>query len=141
MRSYLIIGMGNFGRAIATELANTNHEVMIVDQDEKNITPLMDMVTDSVIGDAKDELFLKALGIQNFDCIIVAIARLEDSILINMMLSEMETKCVISKARGELHARILKRLGVTRVVRPEFDMGTQLARSMNEDEDEEKVKK
>ena len=131
-KSYLVIGMGRFGKAIATELYSMKHEVMVIDEDEQDITPVINNVTDSVIGDAKDEAVLRSLGIQNFDCVIIAIAKQEDSILINMMVKEMGAKTIISKAQNELHAKILSLIGVDRIVRPEYEMGRQIARSMED---------
>ncbi|MCL1882191.1 MAG: TrkA family potassium uptake protein, partial [Defluviitaleaceae bacterium] len=124
-KSYLVIGMGRFGKSIATELYSMKHEVMVIDEHEKDVTPIMNGVTDSVIGDAKDEAVLRSLGIQNFDCVIIAIAKQEDSILINMMVKEMGAKSIISKAQNELHAKILSLIGVDRIVRPEYEMGKQ----------------
>ena len=131
-KSYLVIGMGRFGTAIATELSSMKHEVMIIDEHEKNVTSVMENVTDSIIGDAKDEAVLRSLGIQNFDCVIIAIARQEDSILINMMVKEMGAKSIISKAQNELHAKILSLIGVDRIVRPEYEMGRQIAHSIED---------
>lgn len=132
MKSYLVIGMGRFGSAIATELYNMKREVMVIDEHEKDITPIMNKVTDAVVGDAKDEAVLRSLGIPNFDCVIVAIAQPEDSILISMMLKEMGAKTMICKAQSELHAKILSLIGVDRIVRPEHDMGNQIAHSLEE---------
>ena len=133
MKSYLVIGMGRFGRAIAAELHDMKQEVMVIDEDEKVITQIMQNVTDAMIGDAKDEAVLRSLGVQNFDCVIVAIAKQEDSILISMMLKEMGVSSIVCKAQSELHAKILSLIGVDRVVRPEHDMGKQLAHSLEID--------
>ena len=134
MKSYLIIGMGNFGQSLAMELAQLNHEVLVIDEQEKHVAPVVDIVTDALIGDAKDEGFLRLLGIPNFDCVVVAITRLEDSIMVNMLVQEMGAVNIISKAKGELHAKILKKIGVSTVVRPEFDMGKRIAKSMDEED-------
>ena len=135
MKSYLVIGMGRFGSAIATELYSMKCEVMIIDEHEKDITPVMNQVTDAIIGDAKDEAVLRSLGVQNFDCVIVAIAQPEDSILISMMLKEMGANSLICKAQSELHAKILSLIGVDGIVRPEHDMGKQIAHSLEGNSD------
>ena len=133
MKSYLVIGMGRFGSAIATELYRMKHEVMAIDEHEKDIIPIMNHVTDAIVGDAKDEAVLRSLGVQNFDCVIVAIARLEDNILISMMLKEMGAHSLFCKAQSELHAKILSSIGVDRIIRPEHDMGKQIAHSLETD--------
>ena len=131
-KSYLVIGMGRFGKSIATELYSMKHEVMIIDEHEKDVALVMNDVTQAVIGDAKDQAVLRSLGIENFDCVIIAIAKQEDSILINMMVKEMGAKSIISKAQNELHAKILSLIGVDRIVRPEHEMGKQIAHSMDD---------
>lgn len=130
MKAYLVIGMGRFGSALATELYKMNNEVLVIDEHEKDLTPVVDKVTNAIMGDAKDEAVLHSLGIKNFDCVIVAIARQEDSILISMLVKELGAKSVICKAQNELHAKILSLIGVDRIVRPEYDMGKQIAHSL-----------
>jgi trk system potassium uptake protein TrkA len=48
-----------------------------------------------------------------------------------MMVKEMGAKYIISKASGELHAKILTLIGVDKIVRPEYDMGKQIAHSLD----------
>ena len=47
-----------------------------------------------------------------------------------MMVKEMGAKSIISKAQDELHAKILSLIGVDRIVRPEHEMGKQIAHSL-----------
>jgi trk system potassium uptake protein TrkA len=46
------------------------------------------------------------------------------------MLKEMQVPYVVAKATTELHARVLERMGVDRVVRPEREMGERVANSL-----------
>ena len=133
MGSFLVIGMGRFGSSMAKELYRMKQDVLVVDELEENITDIMNQVTDVIIGDAKDEAVLNALDVQDFDGVIVAMAgTIEDSILITMMLKEMNAKSVICKAQNERHAKILTQLGADKVIRPEHDMGIRVARSLTQ---------
>ena len=133
MGSFLVIGMGRFGSSVAIELCRLKHEVLAVDEFEENIAGIMHQVTDVVVGDAKDEAVLRSLDVKSFDGVIVSIAgAIEDSILITMMLKEMNAKSIVCKAQNERHARILTQLGADRVVRPEYDMGIRVARSLTQ---------
>ena len=128
MGSFLVIGMGRFGKSVATELYQMRHEVLAMDEVEDNIAGIVDHVTDVVIGDAKDEAVLRSLDVQSFDCVVVAMAgTIEDSILITMMLKEMDAKSIVCKAQNERHAKILSQLGADKVIRPEHDMGKRIA--------------
>ena len=128
MGSFLVIGMGRFGKSVATELYKMKHEVLVVDEIEDKITDIVDLVTDVVVGDAKDEAVLRSVDVRSFDCVVVAMAgTIEDSILITMMLKEMEVKSIVCKAQNERHAKILSQLGADKVIRPEYDMGKRIA--------------
>ena len=131
MGSFLVIGMGRFGASVATELHQMKHDVLAVDVHEENAAAIVDRVTSVIIGDARDEGVLRSLGIQNFDCVVVAMAAaVEDSILATIMLKEMGAKKIVCKAQNEWHAKILAQLGADRIIRPEHDMGKRVARSM-----------
>jgi trk system potassium uptake protein TrkA len=131
MSSFLIIGIGRFGGAVATELYELRHDVLVVDDDEDNISGIIDKVTNVIIGDARDEAVLRSLGVQNFDCVVVAIGdEIEDSVLTTIMLKEMGAKMIVCKAQNDWHAKILTQLGADRVIRPESDMGKRVAHSL-----------
>ena len=55
MKSFLIIGMGRFGSHLCRNLAKLGNEVMIVDQNEELLEPLLPYVTDAKIGDCTKE--------------------------------------------------------------------------------------
>ena len=131
MGSYLVIGMGRFGSAVATELHNMKHDVLVVDNHEENITDIVNHVTDVIIGDVKDETVLRSLGVKNFDCVIVSIAdAMEDSILATIMLKEMGAEKIVCKAQNEWHSKILSQIGADKIIRPEYDMGKRVAHSL-----------
>jgi trk system potassium uptake protein TrkA len=82
-------------------------------------------------GDATDESVLQALGLGDFDVAVVTIGGdLQSSILICLLCKEMGVQTVIAKAQNELHARVLRKIGVDKVVFPERDMGMRLAHSL-----------
>ena len=45
MRSFLVIGLGRFGSALARELASLGQEVLALDEDEENVQHIADDVT------------------------------------------------------------------------------------------------
>ncbi len=106
MKSFLVIGLGRFGRAVACELGSLGHEVLALDNSEENVQHIADSVTQAVCGDAQDESVLTSLGVRNFDCCVVAIGTdIEASILVTVMLKELGAKQVVCKALSALHAR------------------------------------
>ena len=126
MKQFIILGLGRFGSAVATTLVELGHEVLGIDRDEEIINTLKDKITQAVQADITEERALTELGIKNFDAAIVSIGSdLETSILVSMMLKEMGSKNIIAKAQNNLHAKILKKIGVDKVVFPERDMGQE----------------
>ena len=127
MKSFLVIGLGRFGRAVACELGSLGHEVLALDNSEENVQHIADSVTQAVCGDAQDESVLASLGVRNFDCCVVAIGTdIEASILVTVMLKELGAKQVVCKALSALHARVLERVGAeikTVLVRRGFESG------------------
>lgn len=131
MKQFIVLGLGRFGSAVATTLVELGHEVLGVDNDEERVNDLKDEITQTVQADITEERVLKELGVKNFDAAIVSIATdLEASILVTMMLKEMGLKYIIAKAQNNLHAKILKKIGVDKVVFPERDMGARIARRL-----------
>lgn len=131
MKSFAVIGLGRFGKNLAIRLASLGNEVLAIDYDMENVQAIADQVTQAVETDALDESALKALGITEFDCVLVTISeKIEASILITSMLKGMGVKYVVSKAVTDLHATVLKQVGADKVVFPDKDMSEKLAQNL-----------
>lgn len=131
MKTYLVIGLGRFGTAVARKLQELGNEVMVMDEREEQVQKLADHVTHAVVGDARDEEVLASLGVRNFDCAIVAIGQdLAASVLITLNLKSLGVPQVICKAQDELQKRALEKLGADRVLIPEREMGLKLAQNL-----------
>ncbi|MBU4227359.1 TrkA family potassium uptake protein [bacterium] len=131
MKQFIVLGLGRFGSAVATTLVELGHEVLGVDNDEERVDDLKDKITQAVQADITEEKVLKELGVKNFDAAIVSIAtNLEASILVTMMLKEMGLKYIIAKAQNNLHAKVLEKIGVDKIVFPERDMGARIAQRL-----------
>ena len=132
MKSYMVIGLGRFGSEVARRLCELDCEVLAMDNRSDPVQQLSSRVTQAVVGDAQDKEILRALGAKDFDCAIVAIgSNLAASVLTVMNLQEREVPCIICKAHDETHSRVLKKLGVDKVVIPEQENAIRLARSLN----------
>lgn len=131
VRQFAVIGLGRFGANIAVTLHGMGYEVLAVDEDEDKVQEIMDRVTHAVQADALDEEVLKALGLRNFDLVIVAIGQdIQASILVTVMLKDLGVKSVVAKAQNDLHGRVLERVGADRVVYPERDMAIRVAQHL-----------
>ncbi|MCI6376990.1 MAG: TrkA family potassium uptake protein [Clostridiales bacterium] len=130
-KQYLVLGLGRFGTSVAKALCDMGQEVLAVDSDEELVNSIAPHVTQALQLDATDETLLSGLGVKNFDAAIVSIGQnTRDSILVCVLLKELGVPTLIAKANDELHAKVLRKIGVDRVVFPERDMGLRLARSI-----------
>lgn len=132
MKTYIIVGLGRFGSQLARELCRLGCEVLVVDIDADLVAQIADDVTHAVVGDGQDKDVLRALGIRDFDCGIVAIGDdLAASVLVTMNLKELGVPYVICKAYDETHRRVLQKLGADSVVIPEQEHASRMARSLS----------
>ena len=130
-KQFLVIGAGRFGSSVARTLYDLGHDVMVVDSDDALVQQISDSVTHAVQADASSEPALRALGIKDFDGVIVAIGHdVQTSIMACILLIEMGARYIVAKAQTELHGKVLRKIGVNRVVFPERDMGQKLAHNL-----------
>jgi trk system potassium uptake protein len=130
-KQFAVFGLGRFGKSVATTLAESGCEVLVVDEDEDKINEMADIVTYAVKADATDVEVLKTLGISNFDGAIIGMGEnLESSVMITILVKELGVPYVLTKAQNELHARILKKVGADMVVFPEKETGIRIANNL-----------
>lgn len=131
MKSYIVIGLGLFGQALAKQLCMLGAEVLAMDMRSDLVQQMSADVTHAVVGDAKDKEVLRALGARDFDCAVLAIGDdLAASVLITMNLKELGVPYIVCKAHDETHRRVLEKLGADRVVIPEQEHAQRLARGL-----------
>jgi len=131
MSSYVIIGCGRFGSSVAKTLYGLGHDVLAIDSNMDIIQEISDNVTQAVQVDATEEATLKSLGIRNYDVAIISIAsNLQASIMTTIIVKELGVNYVVCKAKDELQAKVLYKVGADRVVFPERDMGVRLAHNL-----------
>ena len=132
MKSYVVIGLGRFGFSLAKNLCQLGAEVLAMDVRSDLVQQIANDVTHAVVGDGQDKEVLRALGVRNFDCAIVAIGdNLASSVLTVMNLKELGVPYLVCKAHDDTYGRVLEKLGVDRVVIPEMEQAQRLARILH----------
>ena len=112
MKSYVIIGLGLFGQALARQLCTLGAEVLAMDIRSDLVQQVANDVTHAVVGDAQDKEVLRALGVRDMDCAVIAIGDdLAASVLTTMNLKELGVPYIVCKAHDETHRRVLEKLG------------------------------
>ncbi len=120
MKSILLIGLNRFGSFLAKQLYDEGHQIMAVDKDEERINCCLPFVTDAQIGDSTNEVFLRSLGVNNYDVCFVAIGGdFQSSLETTSLLKELGGRLVVSRADREVQAKFLLRNGADEVILPE----------------------
>lgn len=131
-KRYVVIGLGRFGSSVAKVLTEMGQYVMAVDSDEDRVDALAPVLSRVVKADTTDPLALKALRIGEFDVVIVAIGdNVEASVITAINCLDCGVKELVAKAQDDQHGRVLERIGVSRVVYPQRDMGARVAHNLS----------
>lgn len=130
-KSFAVIGLGQFGMTVATTLAESNCDVLAIDDHEENVQEVAEKVTYAVKADVREPGVLKSLGVQNVDVAVIAVAEnMEASITATMQAKDLGVPFVLAKAMNSLHGRILSKIGADQVIYPEQSMGLRVARNL-----------
>src|ERR687893_3121476 len=134
-KQFAVIGLGLVGRALVRTLRDLGHDVLGIDIDEDLIQDLSNELpdVDLVTADGTESQVLQDLGLEQFDGAAVTIGEgsAEASVLVTLVLKDLEVPIVFSRANNQLHARVLERVGADHVVQPEKEFGEFLARRMS----------
>ena len=130
-KTYAVLGLGRYGIAVAKELTESGAEVLAVDIDEDIVNNAISEIPYCKCANVTDEEVIKQLGISNIDVVIIAMAsNLEASVMATMLCKEVGVETVIAKCSSEMNRKILNKVGADRVVFPESESGTRLAKNL-----------
>ena len=132
MAHFTVIGLGRFGISASLELIHLGHTVTGVDTDPKIVEKYVEELTQAVICDATDESVLSELDLANSEAVLVAIGKdMQASLLCTLALKNLGVKGIWVKASTKAHHTIVSKLGVSRIIHPEEEMGIRVAQALN----------
>ena len=127
-RKFAVIGIGQFGEAIAKSLSKKGAEVLAIDSNQEIVDYISSDVSYAVALDATDKKALIMQNIQEFDAVVIAIGeQFEQLLLCAVNLIELKTKRIIARAKGDANKVILQKLGINEIFQPEFEVGALVA--------------
>lgn len=132
MRTYVVVGLGQFGEHLARELSAAGNEVLVVDRSMERVEAIKDAVAQAVRADCTSEETMRALGVGRAEVAVVALGEedFEAAVLGTAVLKAVGVKTVVVRSSNRQRGRILSLAGAARVVYPEAEMGEQLARML-----------
>ncbi|MBL4624931.1 MAG: TrkA family potassium uptake protein [Flavobacteriales bacterium] len=120
---YVVIGLGQFGEAIARNLSAKGVEVLAIDNNENHIEAIKDDVAMAVTMDATDIRALKTQNIQDADAVVMAIGEDFEALLLSTVyVQELGAKRIIARAHGRQQRMILEKIGVEEILSPEDEV-------------------
>lgn len=130
-KTYAVFGLGRYGNAVAKELVASGAEVIAVDIDEDIVNNAATELPICRCADITDPKVIKQLSIGEVDTVIIAMAsNLEASVMAIILCKEAGVNTVITKCANEIHKKIYEKVGADKVVFPENESGTRLAKNL-----------
>lgn len=132
MGQFAVIGLGRFGAATALELMHMGHSVLGVDADSRLVDRYANQLTRAAIADVTDRDALAELDLTGCDVVLVAIGEdVQASLVCVVQLKSLGVQTLWVKASSRAHHLILARLGVSRIIHPEDEMGVRIAQVLS----------
>ncbi|MFH1752465.1 MAG: NAD-binding protein [archaeon] len=119
--NFIVVGAGDLGYYLIQLLLEEEHDVIVIDRDEKaceKISNEMDIV--ATLGDGTEPKTLEKAGIKDSDALVALTGSDETNMIVCLMAKELGAKTVAARI-SKLHydESVLKRLGIDIVIHPE----------------------
>lgn len=127
-----VLGLGLFGSSVAKSLARNGMDVIAMDLSMDHVEEVMDEVDLAIQGDFTKFDQLEAVGVADVDAAVIAAGeRLEVAILGIMNLKKLGVENVIVKTKNEDYKEVLLKVGASRVILPEVEIGIRLGNELS----------
>lgn len=134
-KSFAIIGLGQFGRAVLEELVDNGMDVIAIDSDADAVSRVSKLLPTCFVADSTNEEALKELGIKDVDAAIVAYgSNKEASVLTTVLLRELGVERIIVRVDDDYYIPIMKKLGATEVITPQKAAGIAIANRLGSED-------
>ncbi|MHC2068483.1 NAD-binding protein [Bremerella sp. T1] len=128
VKHFYVLGLGSFGGALAKQLNKNGCRVTGVDSHREHVEEIKDELYEAIIADATDFDTLQQLNIKDANAVFISMGEdISPSLLATLHCKELGAKRIIVKGVSNDHGKLLKRLGVDRVIFPEAEIAATLA--------------
>ena len=129
-KHFVVLGLGTFGRSLALQLSKNGCRVTGVDRDKVRVESLKNDLYEAIVADVTERAALEQLDLPDADTVFVGLGEggdMSPSLLAVLHARELGARRLVVKGLGIEHERILRSLGVDRVVFPEAEIAVELA--------------
>ncbi len=125
---FIVLGLGNFGRALAVRLTELGHEVIGVDNNMQKVNKLKEKITHTVCMDCTDKEAVSALPLKDAHAVVVAIGEDEaSSLLATALLKQLKIKRIIGRVVSDLQKTVMEAMQIDDYILPEEESAERLA--------------
>ncbi len=130
-KHFIVIGLGSFGMALARRLMKNGCRVTGMDELPERLDLLKNELYEAVIGNATERDALQHLPLAAADAVFISMGEdITRSLLAALHAKELGARRIVVKGVSDEHGKLLKCLGVDRVIFPEVEIAEQLADRM-----------
>ncbi len=127
----LVVGLGLFGAAVARSLKEMNVPLIAVTDDHLQAAHYADDFTHVIEMDPADPEALEQIGIKQIRKAVVALSKVELSIMTVLALSTAGVQEIWARAATKAHGSILERIGAHHVIYSEASTGRRVAHAVS----------
>lgn len=125
---FLVIGLGNLGRAIAENLTRIGDEVIGADINLHKVEAVKQTISGSVSLDTTDRDALNTLPLNEMDAIFVTYGKnFGTSVQTVALLKSLDVSRLIVRSISPIHETVIRSIGVSEIIRPEQDYAATYA--------------
>lgn len=125
---FLVIGLGNLGRAIAENLTRIGDEVIGVDLNLHRVDAVKQTISGSVSLDTTDRDALNTLPLNEMDAIFVTYGKnFGTSVQTVALLKSLDANRLIVRSISPIHETVIRSIGVSEIIKPEQDYAATYA--------------
>ncbi|HJH29421.1 MAG TPA: NAD-dependent epimerase/dehydratase family protein [Methanosarcinaceae archaeon] len=130
--TYLILGSGSIGFAVAKELRELGKDLVIVDKDEQKVETLREEAYEAIVGDIKDPKLFDQISTKNLTAVLILSSNIEaNKIAIENVKQTISSDVyVVSRAPDIINKQEMEELGADHVVMPSKLVAASLARTL-----------
>lgn len=127
----LVVGLGLFGSAVAQSLKEMNVPLIAITDDHTQVAHYADDFTHVIEMNPADREALEQIGIAQIRKAVVALSKVELSIMTVLALAEAGVEEIWARAATKAHGSILERIGAHHVIYSEASTGRRVARAIS----------
>lgn len=130
-KHFAVFGLGTFGSVLAKRLGENGCRVTGVDVERATVERLRDVLYEAVVADVTERPAVEQLSLDGVNALFISLGEsLTPSLLATLHAKECGVKRIIVKGLSEEHGKLLRSLGVERVVFPDTEIARSLADRM-----------